>query len=467
MKILQPHPDPQLQRAWNCAQFGLLLLPISPLLAGVSFLLAIFDTWQKRHEDIRRQGVFRGFGILAIAIIITAVFAADKEAAFLGLFNFLPFFVFFAAFGTLIETPAQLRRMAWILAIGSVPVAIIGLGQIYWGWTGPVKLWLIVDWAIEPTGTPPGRMASVFAYANVLASYFLIPFILGLGLWFESFYALRSLSRIPKLQEMLRDPRDPRVVRLVDLNATEDRAAVWQRWLFLSAVVLGNGLALILTNSRNAWAIAILACLAFALYRGWRWLVALVASGAGAILWSAFGPEPPRQWLRAIVPAYFWLRLSDELYPNRPVETLRATQWQFAWQMAMERPWTGWGLRNFTPVYEAQMQLWLGHPHNLFLMLAAETGIPATLLLCGLVGWVLARGLLFLRQEPATLPTETRAIAFLHDRLIFFTYLVAFSACTLFHLLDVTLFDSRINILGWLLLAAIYGIVNRRSSFQY
>ena len=103
----------------------------------------------------------------------------------------------------------------------------------------------------------------------------------------------------------------------------------------------------------------------------------------------------------------------------------------------------------------------MGHPHNLFLMLSAETGIPATLLLSGLVAWVLAKGILLLRHWSITSAPESIVIPFYQDRLIFFSYLITFAACVLFHCLDVPIFDSRINILGWLLLAAIWGVVER------
>ncbi len=118
----------------------------------------------------------------------------------------------------------------------------------------------------------------------------------------------------------------------------------------------------------------------------------------------------------------------------------------------------GWGLRNFTPLYEAKMHLWLGHPHNLLLMLTAETGIPATLLFCGLISWVLAQGVLLLRVWSDVEPPEER-FHWHQDKLIFFTYLVAFAGCIFFNLLDVTLFDVRVNTLGWFLLSAICGVV--------
>ncbi|MCY7278872.1 MAG: hypothetical protein LH702_35335, partial [Phormidesmis sp. CAN_BIN44] len=113
-----------------------------------------------------------------------------------------------------------------------------------------------------------------------------------------------------------------------------------------------------------------------------------------------------------------------------------------------QRALTGCGLRNFTQLYDAQMHYWLGHPHNVLLMMSAEAGIPAALLLYGLVGWVMAQGVLALREMNS-------------DRLIYFTFLMAFAACTLFSFLDITLFDARINTMGWVLLAGIWGVASR------
>lgn len=391
---------------------GLIILPVSPFLAAICFLGMMVNVWRQEFHTIIRRPVNLGFAILAALLLVNACFAQNRGDAFLGLFNFLPFFVLFAAVSAAIETPAQLRRISWAIAFSAVPVIIIGLGQLFWGWTGPIKLWMIIDFPLEPSGTPPGRMASVFAYANVLASYLVITFILTLELWIEQLHK----QSFPNL--------------------------------FLSLLVIANALALILTHSRNAWAIAFLSCLAFAVYLGWRWLVTAVTAAAGTVLWAAFGLDPLRQWLRLFVPPYFWKRLTDELHPDRPIAQLRSTQWQFAWDLTLQRPGTGWGLRNFTTIYAEQMHYWVGHPHNLILMLMAETGIIATLWFCGLVGWVLGKAVLLLGEVNN------------EDKLIFFSYIVAFGGCSLFHLLDVTLFDARINILGWLLLGSIAGMVD-------
>jgi O-antigen ligase len=427
---LSRHPEQRLQVAWNCAQVGLLLFSWFPTVALVNVGLSLVWLWKEQYRTMARRPLNWGLAILSGWLIITCCLANDRSAAFLGLANLIPYFLVFATFTTLFQTIGQLRQLAKILIVGSLPVAILGFGQLFLGWSGSKQLEGAIGWAMAPGGNPLGRMSSVFMYANILAAYLQMVFILGLGLWIETFQAWRK-SR---------------------------KKFIGTQLLFWSVLVIGNAIALVLTNSRNVWAIAVLACLGFALYLGWRWIVLGVTAAASTVLWASFGPMFGRQWLRSIVPAFFWARLSDQLYPNRPVAQLRTTQWQFAWTMTRERPWMGWGLRNFTPLYEAKMHLWLGHPHNLLLMLMAETGIPATLVFCSLIGWILARAVLLWGVLSDIAPPDAQ-YGWHQDRLILFSYLMAFAGCILFNLLDITLFDLRVNALGWILLSAICGVV--------
>ncbi|NEP58956.1 MAG: polymerase [Symploca sp. SIO2G7] len=425
------HPEPHLQRAWEFLQIGCLVFPLFPILGAVGLSLALIDVWWQEYRTMVRRPLNWGLAILGIWLIITSCFALNPTEAFLGLANLLPFFIVFATYNILIQTPGQLRQLAWILVMPSMVVVILGLGQMFLGWAHPEQLPALFGWALEANGNPPGRMASVFIYANILAAYLQMVLILGLGLWIERFQAWQRHS---------------------------SKSPDWMLW-FLTVLVIGNAIALLLTSSRNAWGIAVVACLAFALYLGWHWLVVSVVTAVGSIVWASFAPKfLGRQWLRQLIPAYFWARLSDQLHPDRPVALLRTTQWQFTLSMTQERPWLGWGLRNFTPLYEAKMGIWLGHPHNLLLMLAAETGIPATLLLFGLVGWIMVKGVKLLKNW-STLAKNQKY----QDKLILFTYLLAFGCFTLFNLVDVTLFDLRVNFLTWLLLSAICGVVYRNS----
>ncbi|AVH64370.1 O-antigen ligase family protein [Nostoc sp. 'Peltigera membranacea cyanobiont' N6] len=417
------------QSSWNYSLWALLIFPLSPLVGAVTIGFVSLITWLKQSRKINRRPINWGFALLSVLLIVSAGFADDKTAAFLGLFNLLPFFLLFVAHSALIQTFAQLRQMAWVLVIGSIPVVILGLGQLFLGWSFKFQfVWVVFSWTIRPGGNPPGRIASLFLHANTFAAYLAIVFILGVGLWLENYQQLRVKSQKSFLP-----------------------------FLFLSVAVIMNFIALIFTNSRNGWAIAIFACLAYALYQGWRILVGSVAAIVSSVLLAAFAPSPVAQFFRQYVPAFFWARLNDDMYPDRPVALMRKTQWGFAWSLAEQHPLTGWGLRSFSGLYKAQMQIPLGHPHNFFLMLSAETGFPSTLLFCGLLAWILIAGVQLLRKSKH-INTE--------DRLIFFTYLLTFVGWILLNTVDVTLFDFRLNALSWVIFAAICGVIHRYNQYD-
>lgn len=417
------------QSSWNYSLWALLIFPLSPLVGAVTIGFVSLITWLKQSRKINRRPINWGFALLSVLLIVSAGFADDKTAAFLGLFNLLPFFLLFVAHSALIQTFAQLRQMAWVLVIGSIPVVILGLGQLFLGWSFKFQfVWVVFSWTIRPGGNPPGRIASLFLHANTFAAYLAIVFILGVGLWLENYQQLRVKSQKSFLP-----------------------------FLFLSVAVIMNFIALIFTNSRNGWAIAIFACLAYAFYQGWRILVGSVAAIVSSVLLAAFAPSPVAQFFRQYVPAFFWARLNDDMYPDRPVALMRKTQWGFAWSLAEQHPLTGWGLRSFSRLYKAQMQIPLGHPHNFFLMLSAETGFPSTLLFCGLLAWILIAGVQLLRKSKH-INTE--------DRLIFFSYLLTFVGWILLNTVDVTLFDFRLNALSWVIFAAICGVIHRYNQYD-
>ncbi|MBW4608754.1 MAG: O-antigen ligase family protein [Hassallia sp. WJT32-NPBG1] len=467
LKTAFRHPNPNLQFPWSLAQVGLFIFPLSPFLGAVTLGVASLKTWLRQHRTIIRRPLNWGFALLGVLLIISAVFAENKTEAFLGLFNFLPFFLFFVGFSALIQTTNQLRQLTWNLVISSVPVVIIGFGQLFFGWTSKLEiLWIVLEINVLDQGDPPGRMASIFMHANTLAAYLVIVFILGLGLWLESYQQLRET-----LQEKKRQGDKGSHIKGADVTSIEQngvtRGQGRQRgisllsfpippssplpFLFLSVVLIANFVALILTNSRNAWAIAIAACFAYAVYQGWRIIIAFVSGVVASVMLAAFAPEAIAVIFRKVVPAFFWARLNDQMYPDRPTALMRKTQWQFAWSLAEQRPWTGWGLRNFTALYKAQSQIRLGHPHNLFLMLSAETGLPSTLLFCGLLGWILFASVQVLRLKDIDQK----------DKLILFSYLLVLIGWVLFNTADVTLFDFRLNTLAWLLFSTVCGVVYR------
>ena len=418
------HHQAGLNWLWLCLTINVLIFPLFPALGATGLLIVTIVSGQINFAQVIASPVNRALAVVSLLFLLSSAFAHQPQAAWLGLANFLPFFLLFATFPSLIGHPSQLRRLAWVLILPSLPIVILGLGQLFAGWQTRAIVNSILGWGLVPGGVPPGRMSSVFIYTNFLAIYLAIAFSLTLGLWLDTWQTCRH-------------------------SFTKQQA-----WLLclLTLILLADLGGLILTSSRNAWGLAVIAFMAYAVYLGWRWLVYGVVGAATTILWASFAPTLGGTQLRKIVPAFFWARLSDQLY-DRQIETLRVTQWQFCLDLIRQKPFLGWGLRNFTPLYEAKMNFWFGHPHNLFLMLSAETGIISVLILMAIVGLIM-----------------TRAVKYLLDwsldgsRLIFFSYFVAFSCCILFNLLDVTIFDLRINTISWILLSAISGVVAQNSA---
>ncbi len=406
---------------WFYFSLSLLFFPLFPALGAFGLILVLVTLWLNSYDKMINSPLNQGLGVIAGFLIISSVRAEYSQAAWLGLANFLPFFALFVAFRYLITELIQLRQLSWLLILPSLPIVILGFGQMFAAWDTPALIEAILGWQLVPQGIPTGRMSSVFIYTNFLAIYLAIALSLTFGLWLENWQSWQRKST--KLQIPI--------------------------LLLLTLILIVDLSGLVFTSSRNAWGLAVFGFMAYAVYLGWRWLVWGVLGAATAILWASFIPDFGGTQLRQVVPTFIWTRLSDQMY-QRPVETLRITQWQFCWDLIRERPLFGWGLRNFTPLYEAKMNYWFGHPHNFFLMLSAETGIITTLLLMAIVGSIMVQAVRFLLNWSGK-----------DGQLIFFSYLIAFNSYILFNFTDVTIFDLRVNTFAWILLAAISGVVTK------
>ncbi|EAZ91690.1 O-antigen ligase family protein [Crocosphaera chwakensis] len=418
----------------NTLKFGVFLLPFSADFGATALGLALLGLWQQKFKKIITHPINWGWGLLFVWLILSSFLAVHSRYSLEGLGNFLPSFLMIASFPFFFNSFRRLYQLAWWLVLTSIPVCFLGFMQLFAGWETPLFLHFIGIKMIA-YGNPDGRMSSLLMYANTLAFFLVIGFTLSIGLW------------------ILHYRRSP-IIKNNRIN---------EKLLILTVAILFNGIALILTNSRSAWGLAIVGLMAFAIYLRWYWIIISVLLVIFVVIWAAWIPVY-QDFMRQIVPSYFWARLTDELYDDRYVTALRTTQWGVAWKMMLQRPLWGWGLRNFTPVYQEEMNVWMGHPHNLFLMLLAEIGIIGTLLFSGLVGIILAKAVILMTgiyQKFKKSEKNKKTKNFSENEanfLLLFTYLVAFSLCIIFNFLDVSIFDLRVNLIGWLLLSAIAGI---------
>jgi O-antigen ligase len=155
------------------------------------------------------------------------------------------------------------------------------------------------------------------------------------------------------------------------------------RWAPPAAALLAAGV--LASLSRGAWlgiALAGAVVLAVASPRSRRLLVALAV---GLLLLAVLGsggllPGPIAERL-GVVAEYFGpfdVRRVEPTPENWSVVE-RMAHWQAAWHMFLDHPWLGIGPGNYAAVYDRYfLPGWLdplGHAHNYYLNLAAETGV--------------------------------------------------------------------------------------------
>jgi O-antigen ligase len=424
-------PEAASPLGWRCIQLGGLFVASSALVAGLLLLVALIAGSRQRRSwwgDAANR-------VLALAAVLMVIGAAQVSLpslalpgypaalAWLGLFNWLPFFWAFWAFQPYLACETSRRRVAQWLVAGTVPVLITGLAQMTLGWHGP---WQIlggaVIWHLKPGGNPPGRLAGLFDYANITAAWLALSWPLLLAALLASIRRWRQ--RLPRAGVSL---------------------------LVVVGLVIAQAVSLYLTESRNGWGALVLALPIVLGPRSWLWLLPLLLIGLLPLLLATLPGVPPllQDPARALVPQSIWGRLNDfNSNGQRPQAITRLSQWAVAAGLIAEHPWLGWGAAAFSVIYPLRTGFWHGHTHNIALDLAISHGLPAAVLVVGLVLWLLIRA--------ARLGMAAGSV---YERGWWAAALVLIAL----HASDIPMYDSRINIAGWILLA---GLRCRRSAVR-
>lgn len=404
-RLMAPRPPGAGALGWRCFQLGIVLLASSAFLAALPLFVAL--VLGSRGRRPRHDRINLLLLLTAGWMLLGCTVASSGPLAWLGLANWLPFFWAFWGFQPYLSTAAARRRVGLAILVGTVPVILTGLGQLWWGWSGPFQqLGGLIIWHLHPGGNPPGRLSGLFDYANIAGSWLVMAWP----------FALAAL---------LQRPCRPGV-RLIALAIASSLAA-----------------ALFLTDSRNAWGGLVLALPLVIGPAGWIWLLPLLLIAIALIALATLNGMPAALQLpaREVVPAAIWQRLSDfHVSGHRPLAITRLAQWQTAVGLIGQRPWLGWGAAAFSLIYPRLTGHWHGHTHNLPIDLAFSHGLVVAVLIVALVAWLLLvsarRGML----------TGT-----LFDRAWWAAALVLASL----HATDLPFYDSRLNVAGWVLLAGL------------
>ncbi|MDA0265657.1 MAG: O-antigen ligase family protein [Cyanobacteria bacterium] len=403
---------------------GILPYVMVASLGGVVVLTGICLAQSPR--DIFKRLYQVGFAWLTVLLIVSTLQATYVGEASLQLLNFLPYFLVWSAIsGRLLahKYPWRLmERWAWILVLGAIP-AFLGAGAEYGlKRLDPVAFPSLLvalpplDWLYTGVASDP-RAYGPFDSPNTLANYAVM--VLGLALGLLMMTLERSSRRSPR-------PAASASGRLAQSPAFRIAA--------LGLSVASLLLALYCSGSRNGYLIALLLFLSSAfLFKVQRW-----------IRWLGFG------LVGAIIASVLTFGIGD-----RPVSGAWVTQDPrvYVWRLALRHfhasPWWGKGLGSYKLLYDGSVPGYteIPHAHNLWLSLAAESGILTTLCLTIAIGLICYR---VIRQWQQVQGVSA-------DLSLVKGYSLTFFAVVLFSLFDVTLYDGRINLLAWLSLAVLYG----------
>ena len=401
---------------WNCFQIGLLFLPSSALISYIFLAIALIYGSVNRRDVYSREYWNYPLLLISFFMIIGCIRSQTGSLAWLGLFNWLPFFLCFWGFQPFLLTSGRRKKCATWLVLGSLPVLITGFGQLWLGWEGPWQLFDgLIIWFISPGGEPLGRLSGLFDYANITAAWLS-------GIW--------PFSLVSVLHPFIFGKN--RVIPL----------------LILIAFVV----AMILTDSRNAWGALFLGIPLVFGSASWGWLIPLMLISLFPVFIAVlpdfdFGIQ---QFARNFVPESIWMRLNDMKFDSRTFEATRIGQWQIAMNLIFEKPLFGWGAAAFSILYPLRAGLSHGHSHNLPLELAISHGIVVSFLLN-----IFVFSLLIISAYSRIFnKLITRKTSFI-DR----SWWTAALILVCFHATDIPMFDSRINMLGWILLIGLRCII--------
>jgi O-antigen ligase len=411
--------EPKFKIIWWLFLAGVIALPYTTL-AAIPVAVGLLMMIRLHVTEIRAARLNKILTLLSLSIVLISLLSVDYLESLVFTVNIFPFFVFFASYQYLFKHPDLLRKLAWVIILASIPMVTIGFGQLWGGWNIDLKAGSAQILDVHRFGMPPGRMSSIFYHANALANYLQLVFALCMGLWLD-------IYGMPNRQAQIFKPK----------------------FYFLSCYFVITLLALVLTSARTGWIVMVLSIVAMIIYQKWYLILGIVSLLMSLIFGAAYAPDPAKTGLRQIVPSYFWARINDDMYPNRPTADTRESIFQFAGQLIAEKPWSGWGLQTFGNLYKAKTGLYINHPHNLLLSLSYGLGVPITVLLIMVMSYIFYIAI----RGFHCLPDRWKS-----ERTIIFTYIIAAIGSIVMNMTDITIFVLPLNVMFWSILMAVYTI---------
>ena len=346
-------------------------LPLDVGQMGLGLALFAWLATRQRGQPLPRTRLYLPLLIIMLGFV-PSLFVATSSGAWLS--EFLKWVEMLLLVALVVAWGSRWTWIAFGVVLAATLQALIGLYE-FMGGSGAPHLWI--------AGYRFFRAFGTFGQPNPFSAFMGLVLPLALGLAWGHVQAAWNAWR-----------ERPRYVRAA-------RVADWWMPVFWLAFYGGSALlilaGLLASWGRGAWlgfGAAGVVMVFFAPRRRWQGAVLVAAGGVLVLMlwWAGLVPLSIQQRVDNALTEFTGfgdmrgVPISDENYAI--VE--RLAHWQAAYNMANDHPFTGVGLGNYEVVYPAyglpSWPLALGHAHNDYLNLLAETGMIG---LAGyLFGWL-------------------------------------------------------------------------------
>ena len=408
---------------FNFLKIGILIIPT---LLPFSIALIIFSGLISSIENINNyfkdkwnypffiSGILIIFNCFHYSLYPNLNLAAENYRYILnwiGIINWIPFIWLFWALQPYLSSKNNREICIRYLLIGSIPVIVMGLLQVFLKIHGPfVFLKGLIVWFQYKQGDM--GLSSIFANSTNAATWFSA--ILPLSIVFLYKNKSNNFFKIP---------------------------------IFIFVILIT--LSMILTNTRGAW-VTLIITMFFLLnsFRKYFYVIFFLAAIPLLINYLPFIPEYIQEFTNEIIPAKI-LRNIDIIDYKDPLSNLYRIQiWMTSIGLILENPFLGWGAGSFPILYMQKNDLFIYHTHNLPLELAFNYGLLSSLLIFIPVLYLLFITYKFIFKNEGN---------FLNFDKAWWT-----SAISLFalHMFDVPYYSARISLIFWILIIGLKSYIN-------
>ena len=405
---------------------GIFLLPSAPSISILFFIYSLIASLVVNKNIYFADKYNFSFFIGGLFLIISAIshsfginlddrYSWDSNLSWIGLANWLPFFLFFYGFQIYLTNSKERKAASLTFLYGTFPVIISGLGQSFFNWDGPLKaLGGLIIWYQRPIENIT-ELTGLFNNPNYT------------GLWLNLVwpFCLASL--------------------MLNRKNTTGR---------ISSLLFAFGITVttILTNSRSAW---IGICLGIIFTYGKRLLnlIPKLFLVLFFILITSFIPllnNFYESFFKIIIPNQSWISAEQN-------QITRIDIWHSALNNIISNPLFGSGAGSFSEIFISETGVFKGHPHNLFLELILSYGILGAILIITPIIVIT-----FLSFNKKIINSEINKLNSIFDK----AWIISLIILLLSQFVDVQYFDIRISLFFWILLSGSRNIIRNESRLK-